>query len=270
MAKQLWANIRTNLKFYRRNKLLLLIGLFFLFIWGVSAVPALFYISNRQKFEIIQMILDQSGWFINFFVAALGVLTLFHHLSSRSYKMVVTKPCAPETWLLANFLSAMLVSALLNLAVLVLSAVLFAVWSIPFQWGVAYIALDGILRSAILSSILSYLTILVHPFIAVLAVLVINEYMFYQLIVLVSAGLKNATLWSRKVFFAVVKYGFYVLYLLVPTLFPLALKTQKIYSGLKMRPSDLKYLGTTFAYTLVICALLYFLSDYSLKKKRLI
>lgn len=268
MNKHLIANIKTNLKFYRRNKLLILIAIFFLFIWGMAFIPSLIFISAGQKFKIIQSFLQQSGWFINIFIAALGMLTIFHHMNSRSYKMVITKPCSPEIWLLSNFISAMLVAASLYLLVFLSSLIMFLVWHIPLQWGLLYIILDGFFRSVISFSILTFLTVVVHPFIAVLVISLINEGTFYWLIVLVSAGLKTATKLSAKIILYIGKYFLYVIYMLLPSFTPFSDETHKIYSGLKIIPSDLKYLGLTFLYTTLISLLFYFLADYSLKSKR--
>jgi len=270
MICHLWPNILTNFKFYRRNRLLLLLGLFFLLIWGMFSIPALLFISNRQKFQIIQMVLSQSQWYINLFIAALGVLTVFHHLSSRSYKMVVTKPCLPETWLLSNYLSAMLLSASLHLLVMLFTAGMFLLWRIPFQFGIFYIALDGLCRSAIFYSILSFLTVVIHPFLAVLVILVFNDGLFYQFILLTSAGIKATKDWATRATLSVLNDVLYVFYMVLPAYTPLADKTQRIYSALKVRPPDLVTLGMTLGYALLLSALFYFLSDYSLKKKRLI
>jgi hypothetical protein len=270
MTRQLWANIKTNLVYYRRNKLLVLIALFFLFIWALTSLPSLFFYSSHQKFQIIQMILQTSSGFIGVFMAAMGVLTVFHHLNGRSYKMVVTKPCLPEVWLLGNFLSAMLVSAVLYLLLLPLTVVLFLVWGIPFQGGVAFVLLDGLFRSAILYSALACLSVLIHPFLAVLAVLMFNEGTFYWLTFWMAAGAKAAKSLQSKMAFTATQYILYGIYLLLPSFAPYAEKTQKIYSSLKLTFFDLRYLGLNFLYTLLVCALFFIVSDVALRRKRLI
>jgi len=147
---------------------------------------------------------------------------------------------------------------------------MFLVWRIPFQFGIFYIALDGLCRSAIFYSILSFLTVVIHPFIAVLMVLFFNDGLFYQFILLASAGIKATKGWATRAMLSVLNGILYVLYMILPAYTPLAEKTQRIYSSLKIRPPDLVTLGMTLGYALLLSALFYFLSDYSLKKNRLI
>ena len=56
---------------------------------------------------------------------------------------------------------------------LVVTAILFLVWHIPFQWGIFYVVVDGFLRSIIIFSVITFLATVLHPFIAVLVMLVL-------------------------------------------------------------------------------------------------
>src|SRR2546429_1744369 len=117
MTRLLWTNIRVNLKFYLRNRLLTVLALALIFMTGLFAIPSLLVITTGQKLAVVKQIVTQLSFFGTTFTALLGLLTVSHHLHNRSLKMVITKPCPLEVWLLAHFLSAGLVAAGLYTAV---------------------------------------------------------------------------------------------------------------------------------------------------------
>jgi hypothetical protein len=258
-----------NWAFYLRNKLLLLIVAALILVWGLSTFPSIFMISIRQKFEIIVSLMLQTTWFINILVSALGMLNLSYNLNQRCYKMVVTKPCRPETWLLANYLSAMTIAVILHALLFASCSLLFLIWEIPYQWGLLYIAFDGLARAAILFSILTMLSALIHPFIAILFMLVLNERTFYMFVLWLSASIKNATVPFQRLLLIIQKYVLYVIYIALPSYTPLSDKTDKIYQSLKVNIADLRYLAGILVYSLIISGMCYFITDISLRRRRL-
>ena len=149
------------------------------------------------------------------------------------------------------------------------SALMFLVWRIPFQWGLAYVVLDEFLRLAMMYAALTFLTIIIHPLIAVLMLMVINESTFYWLILWLSAGIRNTAGGLAKAALTAGKYLLYALYMLLPSSRPFPEQAAKITASLKISFSDLRYFAATLAYSLLVSALFYFLSVFALKHKRL-
>jgi hypothetical protein len=268
MHKQLRANVAANLIFYRRNKLVGLIALLFLVIWAMSSLPSILFGSAARTFEMIRMTVVEMQWFVNIFVAALGVLAVSYNLNHRCLKMVITKPCPPAIWLLGNLLAALLISAILHALTLAVAAILFIAWHIPFQWGILYVTVDGFLRSVIIFSTITFLVSVLHPVVAVVAMLVFSEGMFYQLALLASAALKGTVAPPSKALLVAAKWLAYGLYMALPTFTPYSEETSKIYSTLHLEPSCLGYLGATLVYAIAFGVLSFLLTDWVLRRRR--
>lgn len=269
MHSLLKTSLSADFIFYRRNRLLALIGVFFVFIWVMAFIPTLLFDSSSIKFELVQRTLIQAGWFINIFVAALGVLIMSHHLSHRCLKMVITKPCPMETWVLSKWLSALLVSAALHLMMLLAALILFLAWHIPFQTGLLFVVVDSFLRSVLILSVIIALTALIHPFVAVLVMLVFGADSFYGLTIFLSAMLESATNPVSHLLLRCAKAVCYGLYWILPVYTPFKEETRRIYSSLRMTWGDLSYLGLTFIYGVVLGLFFYFLTVLVLKRRRL-
>src|SRR5438046_2078868 len=140
MLVQLKSCMTVNFKFYWRNRLLLILALIMLFITLISSIPSMLVTTSSDKFTVVQSLFESLGWFSYFLIAALGVITISHHLRNRNLKMVITKPCPIEIWLLANVGSSLLVAIGLYAGVLLVASVLFLAWHIPFQWGLLYLS----------------------------------------------------------------------------------------------------------------------------------
>ncbi|MEJ2422780.1 MAG: hypothetical protein P8018_13950, partial [Acidobacteriota bacterium] len=192
MPRKITANLRANLIFYRRNKLLWLIAFVFIVVGGLSILPALFFSTSQGRFMTVAYSLRTLLLFINFYVLAMGVLNVWYQRRNRCYKMVVTKPCRPETWLLSNFLSAMLVAVGLYALLIGMAFCVLAIFGIPVQWGLFSLILVQLAGLMVEFSFLIFLCMVVHPFVAVVLFLIFNEWTFYQLSILTSAGYRDA------------------------------------------------------------------------------
>lgn len=268
MIKQLIANIKTNLKFYRRSRLLVLIGLFLLFIGGLMSIPSMLLITAAKKFDIIKEFFSTLSGFTVFFTAALGLLTLSYHKRNRCIKMVITKPCLPEIWLLSNFLSAIIVCFTLYVSALLISSGLSAIWHIPVQWGLIYVTLNSFCRAIIILSYLIFLAVIFHPGIAVLTALFFQSGLFYYLVIWATAGLQTMDDSVTKVFLQYLKQVLYFIYMILPIFAPFSDETLSIYNSFRAATTDLKYLLYTFIYTVILASFFYVLAGYFLKKKR--
>ena len=96
--------------------------------------------------------------------------------------------------------------------------------------------------------------------------------MVFGLVALLSSQAEKKHSLTAAILLGGLKGFFYCLYFVLPVFSPFseAARIEKIESSLKAGIPDLKYLVFSFAYTLTVCALLYFLSLFALKKKRLI
>lgn len=268
MLKLLKANINANLILCRRNKLVMIIAIFFMFIAVTSLIPSLLLHSTALKFEIISRIIREMSTFINLFVAALGVLLVFYPLNRRCLKMVITKPCPPEVWLLAVLATALLVSITLHLLNLLIALLLFFFWHIPLQAGIFYIAVNAFMQSAIMVSVIIFLVSVFHPFIAVLLMAVVNESLFYYLLLLITAGIKTAETHIYKSLLKIGNQVAYAVYMILPIYAPYEHQLKGVYSSLRVDGPAFSYLGLTFVYACLLCTLCYAMTCFVLRHKR--
>lgn len=268
MKKAFLANLVAHLIFFRRNRLVVLIGLFLCFIWGTTLIPSLLFISARDKFQLIQMLMSQSHGFITVFVAALAVMALHYNFNQRCFKMVITKPCPPEVWLLALYVAVMLVAAVLFTLVLVAAVVLFLAWHIPLQWGVFYVVGAAFLQVMTIVAVLSFLVTVIHPFLAIILMALASESTFYGLLIMLSAAISHATAPWAKFWYGAANVVVYGLYLIVPSYSLFEKKVAKVQSSLRMGWGDLQWLGLSLLYTILISALFFALSSLALRRRR--
>jgi hypothetical protein len=267
MLDQLLLNTRVHLRFYARNRLLLAFAIVLSGVFGLTMIPMVMMDTSANRFSLLQSITGQLGTFSMIFTASLGLFALSSHLRNRNVKMVLTKPCRPETWLASIFLSALLVGLALHGLIAVAGMGLSLFWSIPLQPGLAFVAIDGFLRSVILFSFVTMLTMAFHPVVAVLVVSVVNEETFYGLKYLIaSAGAANGSgPWLTLA--SVLCDG---VYMLLPMVQPLGDRTEGVYRSWRATGGDWLTLGGGCGYALLVTLFLYLLSLYLLRRKDLV
>lgn len=266
MLEQIRSNMVVNFKFYLRNRLLLVISLLFLGMTALSTIPA-FFMSSNQTFTILKSLFIQLNSFTMVFTAGMGLFLVSTHLKNRSIKMVLTKPCLPEVWLASAFFSAVAVSLVLNLLILLFAVVFSFSMGIPFQDGYVFISLDYFIKSIIMLSYIMFLSMVFHPVMAVLVALIFNEGTFYGLKTMLMAVSKSNSGWYLVAFEKVVG----IIYMITPIMSPLSSeKTGNIYSSLRVASPDWGNLVNAAVYTLAITWLFFLLSDRSLRNKTLI
>lgn len=267
MLEQIRSNMIVNFKFYLRNRLLLVIGLLFLGMTALSTIPAFFMSSSNQTFTILKTLFMQLNSFTMVFTAGMGLFIVSTHLKNRSIKMVLTKPCLPEVWLVSAFLSAMAISFALNIMILSFAFIFSLSMGIPFQDGYIFISMDYLIKSIILLSYIMFLAMVFHPVMAVLVVSIFNEGTFYGLKTMLMAVSKSNSGWYLVALEKVAG----IMYMLMPITSPLASeKTGSIYSSLRVANPDWGNLVNAAVYTLAITWLFFLLSDRSLRNKTLI
>jgi len=151
-----------------------------------------------------------------------------------------------------------------------LCSLLFAVWGIPYQWGIFYVVLNDFLKAIILLSYISFLSVVFHPVVAVLFTLIFHEGTFYFFKMILAGGIKALGESSAVPFLKALKGLADFIYMVLPTFDPYSEQTAKIYSSLRLSDAGLQYILYTCGYALTSAAFFYFLSVYFLKKKRLI
>jgi len=270
VGRQLLSCVRTNLLFYRRNRLLWLIAVVLAISFLMTMVPALFFQSSSQRFEIAKTIFEYLNQFYFLFAAALGLLSVSSHLRDRSIKMVATKPLRPEIWLGSHYIAAVIVFTALAVANLVLTYCLFVVWSIPLQGGLPLLSAMTVCRCLVLFSFLTFLSMKMHPALAGVLALVLQDGTFYQLSLLTASAERLATSGLHTAFLGGVKYGLLIVYKVLPVYSPYQDAFAAVASSLRADGSHFAALAWTLLYTIVFSALLYLLAAMALRKRRLI
>lgn len=268
MYALLRANVETNLVFYRRNRLLLAAALFIVLMMCLTSIPAIVFTSRTQHLDLIKIVLRQVTGFATLVTVGLGLMLVSQHIRDRSVKMVFTKPCLPEVWLLGSFVSAGLVALVLFSGGLLVSSVLFAVWGIPFQTGVLFIVLNEFFQALSLMAFATFLSVVFHPVMALFILLVLREELFYWLKVMLTGGIKALGEGALAAMLKLVKLFVDALYMLWPTFSPYEGKMERLSNSLRGSDADWTYLLLAVLYSVVLTATFFFLTGYVLKKKR--
>jgi|SRR5215831_14846215 len=266
MLDRLWVNIAVQMKFYRRNRLLLVVGLLFLLLSAISIIFSFVFGSTTGRFEIVRSVLTQAGTFAFLFVGGLSLFSISAHLRNRSLKMVLTKPCPPEIWLGSVYLSATLIAGALFAVIAGGTALLCWIWGIPIQSGFFLVALRGLSGALVASFYLGFLSVVMHPVMAVLLAVLLNEGVFYGLRFALLTAIRTT---GGNPLLPVFEKATYLLYMTLPVFDPYAEKVAAAEASLRATPADWRVLLQAGGYTLTVGALFYCLSLFFLKRKNL-
>lgn len=266
MLRQLAANTRTLLRFYARNRLILALAVVLVAVMGLYLVPTLLFESSVTRFELLRQISSQLNWFALVFVAGLGLFAIASHLRNRNLKMVLTKPCLREVWLASVMLSAGLVAVLLYVVVALATLALSLAWHIPYQWGFAYIAIDGFLTAMIAMSYLLALTSAVHPVVAVLLVLFVSEQTLYGLKSVIAGSLEAS---RHKALLGAASWACDAVYMVLPMLMPFSEAKSEVYSSLRVSRDDWLTLIASGSYAVLVSLFCFLLANYFLRRRSL-
>jgi hypothetical protein len=264
MAELFKANILADVTFYRRSKLLLAFTLVFLLITALQSLPPLFMNSGVQNFNSLQQIVSTLNFFILILTAGMGLLIISSHLRNRSLKMVFTKPCRPEIWLLSAFVSAGAMSLFLNIVVLGTGVLLSALWHLPVRVGLIFISAETFVASLGLIAYLILLAMVMHPAVAAIVAIIFNADLFYQFDLWTKAAIRSG---NSSFALRMVERLFHSLYILLPIVYPFDKQTQNIHTSLRVLSSEWKYLLFAFGYALTLSAFCYSVSLFALKRR---
>jgi hypothetical protein len=197
----------------------------------------------------------------------LGLFAVSAHLRERSVKLVLTKPCLPETWLASIFLAAILVTFAIYGFVALGAAALSWIWEIPWQSGFLLMAVESACQAVIQMAFLTCLAVAFHPVVAVLMALFFNEGAIYQLKFLLTGGIASGGD-TPGLTLATVLCD--TLYMVLPMISPFEKELDSVRMSLRATGGDWLTLLGVLGYTAFVTVFLFLLSDYLLRRKNLI
>jgi ABC-type transport system involved in multi-copper enzyme maturation permease subunit len=267
-GRQFLANVRTNLVFYRRNRILVLFGLVTVLVLVISLVS--FAFTASKKFDLLHNVISMVEGFCFVFAAILGLLSVSHHVRNRSVKLVATKPFPLGGWVLSHLVSMLVVVVVVHLLILVVSFVMFAVWGMPFQWGLLVEMGSNILACTTIFAFLLLLSTIVHPVVAGLIALIFSPSSVHGMLTMLEVPRRFAEGGVLGAFYDAVAWFLTGLYYLLPEYFPFAGDLQTVFNTYRVTRFDVPYLVLTVMYTPIVTALCLFLTTAILCRKRLI
>ncbi len=263
MTEGLRLHIVTHLRFFARSRLLLGLGLVLGAALAFSLLSFTLFGSSNDRFEMLKNISAQLRWFAWFYTAAMGLFAFWWHTTQRTTSLVFTRPVRVEIWLASVFGSALLAALAIHLGAFLLTLALSLAWGIPFQMGFLWLAIDGVLESVVIVAVLTGLSALVHPILAVLLLAFFSESSFYWMDTLLLGYLQStgASFWltlAEKL----VRAG----YMAVPILDPFVARTQELEASLRVSSADWTYLAGTVGYAFVVLSFWFVLASYRLRR----
>jgi len=212
----------------------------------------------------LRQIVSVLNFFLLILAAGMGLLVISSHLRSRSLKMVFTKPCPPELWLLSAISSAATMSFFLNVVVLGSGVLLSVLWHIPVRMGLVFVSAETFVVSLGLIAYLMLLAMIMHPALAAIVALIFNADLFYQFDVWTKAAIRSG---NSSIALRIVEQLFHSLYILLPMLYPFDKQTQGVHTSLRVMSGEWKYLLFSLGYVLTLSAFCYCLALFALKRK---
>lgn len=264
MIEKIRANVQTNLKFYRRNRLLAGLGLLFVSISLLYVGASLLFSSSTGRFDLTRELFEQLTSFAFIFVAAVGLFLVNVQVRGKAVKLIFTKPCPQEVWLASAFVSAIVLAAVLFFSIAAITLVLSLIWRIPIQAGFAFLAAQRFFESVSAMAYLTFLSVILHPLIAIVMAVVFNESAFYAIRMGLIAAIKYT---GGNIALPFLEKVTYVLYLLTPMFSPFADKLATIEQSWRVDASQWRYLFYTAGYSVVLATTLYLLTLIALRRK---
>lgn len=251
MLEHLEVHTRVHLKFLARSRMLTALGALVVVGGNIGVVPVFFMGSGGDRFEMLKRVAEQLHETAGIVTGLLGLVTLWTHFSHRSIKMIATKPTPLGAWAASIFVAAAIAGFCAQAVVAAATFGLSRFWSVPYQWGFAYVAMSQYFQSLILLAVLTALGAAMHPVIAALVALFFTETTFWFLGT-VLAGATEAG--HRSFLVSGLMYAMQGLYYLTPVYSPFAEKTAALAQSLRVTAGDVKYLIGTVAYALGVMA----------------
>jgi hypothetical protein len=264
VTQQLLANVDTNIKFFRRNRILLGASLFYLVITGLTLIPGLIFMSATKQFDIVKMLHDSLSTAVTICTALMGLLFMASHFRNRNVKMVLTKPCTPETWVAGLLVAAGAISLALHLVVVAITSIMFVAWGIPFQPGLIFVTLQNYLGGLIVLGFVVFLATSMPPVLAAIVAVIANEGTIYMLRTIVAAGIEA----TGSAVLSGLDKALHVAYVMLPS-YSLFQERGEVESTWRVESQDWLMLAPSVGYTIAITAFFYLLTLAVLRRKSL-
>ncbi len=264
MMALLWLHTATHLRFYKRSRLVSVFALLAAGIWALQLVPAVFLSSSGDRFELLKSISEQFrglGWFL---AAGLGLFTVSSHLRSRSVELILTRPGPPQVWLAAVFVASFTVAFGIQLLAALVTVTLSIAWDIPYQPGFVFLAVKSLFETMIVISFLTMLGSAMHPVIAAIVALILNDQTFYG-IKYMFQGLAGADMGGRWVDGLASLSG--AVYLVLPMLNPFGQHTEAVAATLRVSAGDWATLAAIAGYSLAVTFVFFVASDELIRRR---
>lgn len=270
MPSKLVTNVKNNLILYKRSRLLNILGIILLVFYGLTSIPYFITASFTAKVSGIARILNNLHTLSVLFLVIALLVGLYYPVKNRCLKMIITKPCKPETWLLSNYISSIIIALMINLLIFIIASVFFLIWGMGFQMSLVYVFFDQAFQLVLLLSYLTFLMLVFNVWGAIIFGLILTESFFFYLTNMFTALHNSASNAAGKFLYLIIQKFFYTIYMILPMSSPFSKETNFIYRNFRVESSDWKYLLYTLLYTLSIAGFFYLVNNCILKKKRLI
>ncbi|MEO5824055.1 MAG: hypothetical protein ABIT71_26405 [Vicinamibacteraceae bacterium] len=264
MGERLWLHTASHLRFYRRSRIVLGVGLGILALWSLTMLPLFFGGSAASRFNQLRGVaaqLTSLGWLLS---AALGLYVTSAHLRNRSLQVILTRPGSPQLWLASVFVSALMVAAAMQAIGAVVTLALSLAWGVPYQIGFAYMAVDAVFEAAIIIAMLTTLGAVLHPVVALLVALLFNDGTFASL----RFGVEFMKAQGHGGWFTdAVRPLVIAIHTALPMLDPFESRTASVAQSMRVDGGDWGYLAATAAYSLAVTVVCFLLADVALRRR---
>jgi hypothetical protein len=266
MLDQLRLHLVTHLRFFFRSRLVLGLGVAMLGLFALSFVPFVLMNSSGGRFERLKYISTQLHLFAWAYGAVLALLGMSAHVRERATRLIFTRPAPPEVWVASMFLAAFSVAATAHALIAVLTFGMSIAWDVPYQTGFLWMAIDGTFESLIVVALLAMIGVALHPAVAALAAVVVNESILHGLLWMVRSAIEagNTGTWLRLADW--IASGIYAV---LPMVDPFAGKTASVMESVRVTPTDWVYLGATGAYASAVAAFCFLATVLMLRRRPL-
>ena len=251
MLEHFRAHTIVHLKFLARSRVLIGFALLVAVASAIGIVPALFFESASNRFEVLKDIARVLHYAAGILTGMLGLVMLWSHRRMRAVKMVAAKPSPFEGWVASIFAAGALVALAVHGAVVAVMFVLSLAWGVPYQIGFVFVAANALVRSLVILGVLTALGAAMHPVLALVVVVFFNEWTFENLGTLVSGVLRSG---EHSLILRAARKILAALYYAAPTLSPFSDKFSLVYQTLRVEAVDWRYLAASAAYALLVCA----------------
>ncbi len=268
MLKLLKTNIIANLKFYGRNKLFISISILILiFLLLLISSPSASLSSNRL-FGLLISIIETFNFYFLILIGILALISIWYHKKNKTVKLIFTKPCTPEIWVLSHYISIALLHIIFLLGSFFIYVFASYYWGLPFQAGIFVLLAYYFLLGIIIYSYLLFLSTWLHPVMAgFFAISFMDKIFFFIARECYSEFNKSEDVIS-SMFLLIGKWISLFLYYIIPGCFVFNDEFNDVFNSLRFEFKYIGYLLDMAIYALALFVLSYLLTTYKLRKTR--